>query len=70
VTRNPEVAAPDLRCPSCDRPLTYLHTVIGGVKPPERWDYFECGRCGFFEYRFRTRRVRPTSSVPVLRRGR
>jgi len=70
VTRSPEVAAPDLCCPDCDRPLIYLHTVIGGVKPLERWDYFQCVPCGFFEYRFRTRRVRPTGSVPDIRRAR
>jgi hypothetical protein len=62
VTRNPEVPAPALRCPDCDHPLVYLQTVIGGVKPLERWDYFEC--CGFFEYRYRRRKLRRTSDVP------
>jgi len=70
VTRNPEVPAPALRCSACDRQLTYLHTVLGGVKPLERWDYFECARCGFFEYRFRTRTRRLTADVPGIRRKR
>jgi hypothetical protein len=70
VTGNPEVPAPALRCPACDRQLTYLHTVLGGVKPLERWDYFECARCGFFEYRFRTRTLRLTADVPGIRRKR
>jgi hypothetical protein len=29
----------------------YRQTVIGGVKPLERWDYFECRTCGEFVYR-------------------
>jgi len=62
VTRNPEVPAPALRCPDCDHPLVYVQTVIGGVKPLERWDYFQC--CGFFEYRYRGRKLRRTSEVP------
>src|SRR6266487_5460465 len=70
VTCSPEVAAPALRCPACDRPLMYLQTLFGGVKPPERWDYFQCARCGFFEYRDRTRTVRPTIDVPDVRRTR
>lgn len=39
VTQHTEVRAPALRCPACDRRLNYLHTVLGGVKPIERWDY-------------------------------
>ena len=70
VTRNPEVPAPALRCPDCDHPLIYLQTVIGGVKPLERWDYFQCVRCGFFEYRDRTRTVRQTADVSDVRRAR
>jgi hypothetical protein len=69
VTRSPDVAAPALRCPNCDRPLIYLQTVFGGVKPVERWDYFQCVRCGFYEYRSRTRTVRQTADVPdIIRR--
>jgi len=64
VTQNPEVPAPALRCPDCDRPLTYLYTVLGGVKPIERWDYFLCVPCGFYRYRSRTRSLRGTGFVP------
>ena len=63
VTRNPEVPAPALRCPDCDHPLVYVQTVIGGVKPLERWDYFECVPCGFFEYRHRARKLRRTPDI-------
>ena len=66
VTQNPEAPALALRCPSCDRPLTYLHTVLGGVKPIERWDYFQCALCGFYEYRSRTRSVCLTGLVPKV----
>ena len=24
-----------MRCPLCDRPLTYIESVFGGVKPPD-----------------------------------
>ena len=70
VTSSPDVAAPGLICPECDRPLIYLHTVLRGVKPPERWDYVQCVPCGFFEYRSRTRRLRQTPQVPDVRRAR
>jgi hypothetical protein len=66
VTQYPEVPAPALRCPACDRSLKYLHTVLGGVKPIERWDYFQCVRCGFFKYRSRTRSLRLTGLVPEV----
>ena len=49
---------PLLMCPSCDGTLRYKETVIGGVKPEERWVYFECGTCGQFVYRDRTRKLR------------
>jgi predicted RNA-binding Zn-ribbon protein involved in translation (DUF1610 family) len=50
-----------LLCPSCDRFLIYRETVISGVKPIERWDYFDCRTCGTFVYRDRTRKLRPAS---------
>jgi hypothetical protein len=59
VTETPETPAPPLLCPACERPLEYRHTVIGGVKPLERWDYFACRTCGQFVYRDRTRQLRP-----------
>lgn len=58
VTSTPEIMPPQLSCPSCDRPLVYRQTVIGGIKPVERWDYFECLACGPFVYRDRTRKLR------------
>jgi predicted RNA-binding Zn-ribbon protein involved in translation (DUF1610 family) len=58
ITSEPDTPAPQLFCPMCDRPLVYRKTVIGGVKPQERWDYFECRACGQFVYRNRTKRLR------------
>ena len=63
-TRNPAVPAPVLRCPTCDDRLTYRETVLGGVKPPERWDYYDCRRCGLFEFRQRTRKFRKMIRLP------
>ena len=57
-TSTPETAAPNLCCPICSLSLKYRETVIAGVKPIERWDYFECGTCGTFVYRDRTKRLR------------
>jgi hypothetical protein len=54
-------AAPALVCPSCDRPLRYRRSHIGGVSErlSEQWDYFDCVQgCGTFQYRQRTRKVR------------
>jgi len=58
VTSTPDTPAPQMFCPTCDLPLVYRQTVIGGVKPLERWDYFECRTCGEFVYRDRTRQLR------------
>ena len=58
VTSTPNPAAPKLFCPGCEQPLAYRQTVFGGVSPQERWDYFECGACGEFVYRERTRKLR------------
>jgi two-component system cell cycle response regulator DivK len=54
---------PSLVCPSCDRPLWYYRSHIGGVKSrkAEQWDEFVCphpGSCGVFEFRQRTRKLR------------
>jgi hypothetical protein len=46
-TSTPDPAARDLVCPRCDRPLLDRQTALNGVHPRERWDYFECRRCGF-----------------------
>lgn len=58
-TSNPEVDAPALTCPKCDGPLSYRETVFSGVKPAERWDFFDCRTCGPYVYRERTRSLRP-----------
>ena len=57
----PAIPPPKLLCPNCDVVLAYRQTVISGVKPIERWDYFDCATCGPFIYRDRTRKLRPTT---------
>ena len=61
----PETPPPTLRCPTCDRLLAYRQTVLNGVNPRERWDYFNCAKCGIYEYRHRTRQIRPSDSLPM-----
>jgi len=58
ITSTPETPPAQIFCPSCDLPLVYRQTVVGGVKPVERWDYFRCRTCGEFVYRERTRQLR------------
>jgi hypothetical protein len=60
-TCTPATPPPQIRCPACDRPLVYRQTVISGVRPLERWDYFVCHTCGEFVYRDRTRKIRRAS---------
>jgi len=43
ITSTPVTAPPQLRCPSCNRPLAYRETA-SRRSPIERWDYFECAR--------------------------
>jgi hypothetical protein len=51
-----------LHCQACDRLLTFVHTILGGVVPVERWDRYVCHPCKvFFEYRRRTRTLRRAS---------
>jgi len=59
TTRPPE-APPALRCPTCDGPLLYERSHLGGVndRQPEQWDDYLCPDCGAFEYRHRTHRLR------------
>jgi two-component system, chemotaxis family, chemotaxis protein CheY len=60
-TTAPPAEPPHLLCPSCDRPMKYDHSHIGGVsaRHPEQWDYFICpASCGTFQYRQRTRKLR------------
>jgi two-component system chemotaxis response regulator CheY len=62
TTSTPPMAPPDLKCPVCNRLLRYERSHIGGVsqRHPEQWDYFVCpAACGSFEFRQRTRRLRP-----------
>lgn len=61
-TATPPEQPPSLVCSSCDRPLLYQRSHIGGVRTcdPEQWDEFLCpppGSCGVFEYRQRTRKL-------------
>jgi CheY-like chemotaxis protein len=61
TTSNPPTAPPSLRCPTCDQPMRYIASQIGGVseRHTEQWDHFECASChGAFEYRHRTRKLR------------
>lgn len=61
-TTTPPATPPTLVCPVCNRPLAYQRSHIGGVnaRQPEQWDYYQCGAgCGTFEYRHRTRKLRP-----------
>jgi CheY-like chemotaxis protein len=61
-TSTPPHAAPLLVCPSCDGQLEYRKSRVGGVTSrfAEQWDEFVCpGTCGTFEYRHRTRKLRP-----------
>ena len=61
ITTRPDIAPPQLFCPTCDRPLVYRQTIISGIKPIERWDYFACPTCGPFVYRDRTRKLRSST---------
>jgi hypothetical protein len=64
TTIAPDTPAPPLTCPMCDHALAYVKTIIGGVRPTERWDFYQCGRChAVFEYRHRTRRLRIASGA-------
>lgn len=60
ATTTPPAAPPTPACPSCDRPLIYELSYVGGVNQDhsEQWDYFICPTCGGFQYRQRTRRLR------------
>lgn len=62
TTTTPPASPPTLTCPSCDGPLAYVESHIGGVsdRHAEQWDDFECKKCGGFQYRQRTRKLRRT----------
>jgi two-component system, cell cycle response regulator DivK len=57
----PRLTPPAVVCPSCDTPLRYVRSHVGGVgkRHREQWDYFECATgCGTFQYRHRTRKLK------------
>jgi DNA-binding response OmpR family regulator len=60
MTTTPELPPPELTCQMCDAPLKYEHSFIGGVseRHREQWDYYTCARCGMFQYRQRTKKLR------------
>jgi CheY-like chemotaxis protein len=60
VTTAPPFEPPELKCLDCDAPLKYDHSYVGGVnaRRVEQWDIFSCSRCGMFEYRHRSRKLR------------
>jgi CheY-like chemotaxis protein len=63
LTSTPPASVPQLLCPTCDLPLAYQKSYVGGVneKRAEQWDYFACAKCGVFQYRHRSRRLRRVS---------
>lgn len=67
-TTRPPLMPPSLRCPSCGGPLRYVRSHVGGVsaRHREQWDYFECRSCGTFQYRQRTRKLRPAGAVDLF----
>ena len=70
VTSEPPLRPPSMRCPVCDKAAEYVQSQIGGVSERhlEQWDYFVCAACGrTFEYRQRTRSVRPSPSAVARR---
>lgn len=62
MTTTPPAPPPALLCPTCDAPLQYERSHVGGVssRHPEQWDYYTCSKCGTFQFRHRTRRLRRT----------
>jgi CheY-like chemotaxis protein len=60
-TKTPPATPPDLLCPTCDQPLAYQHSFVGGVNAQhsEQWDDYLCCGCGAFQYRHRTRTLKP-----------
>jgi len=60
-TTTPPIMPPALHCPSCESLLVYEHSQTGGVneRSSEQWDYLRCEACGPYQYRHRTRKLRP-----------
>jgi CheY-like chemotaxis protein len=63
VTMTPPLAPPPMLCPTCDHPLVYEQSRIGGVSERyrEQWDRYTCVTCGTFQYRHRTRTLSQAS---------
>jgi len=63
TTTDPLRGPLQLGCPTCDRPLTYERSHIGGVnaRSAEQWDEYSCTSCGTFEYRQRTHKLKRTT---------
>src|SRR5262245_41669056 len=62
-TTTPDKPPLSLVCPLCSQPLRYQESFIGGVnvRRSEQWDYYDCAKCGQFQYRHRTRKLRHLS---------
>jgi len=59
-TKLPPAEPPRLKCPSCDHPLHYDRSYVGGVNAShaEQWDYYTCAsESQRYQYRHRTRRL-------------
>ncbi len=68
TTTTPPIPPLALRCPSCNRPLKYERSHIGGVsdRDSEQWDYFSCSPCGSaFRFRQRTNTLHRLSDDDV-----
>jgi len=66
VTTEPPAPPPMLHCPSCDERLRYLRSYLAGTRRhPEQWDDYVCSRCGKFQYRQRTRKLRRVDAENV-----
>jgi hypothetical protein len=64
VTSYPDVSAPHLLCPACDRPLVYRLTLFSHGRSTDRLDYFDCRQCGPFELHHRTHKIRSIDRRP------
>ena len=63
-TSHPEMPAPQLHCPTCDRPLVYRLSALNRPRPLDRRDYFDCRQCGPFEYFHHTHEIRSIDHRP------
>jgi hypothetical protein len=64
MTKHPPNDPPALDCPKCRKSMAYVRSFLSGVKRLEQWDRFVCLWCrGSYEYRQRTRKIRPADSL-------